>query len=377
MTRLRSLELCNFRNFSHLLWQLPTGVNFLLGDNGAGKSSILEAIYFLGRGRSFRTTRHQDTINHSFSNAIIKIICDEESGIQSKNKTASFNLLRYPHWNLRVDLGFGGTKTVLLDGKKVDSIVSLAKRIPLVFIGPHNVNLINAAPSQRRAFLDGINFHVWTDSNKSQKNYEHCLRQRNKLLHNKPKSYDIVAAWDIKIAQLGEEIEKTRQKLISLMLEPITKILQKFNIHGVSIDYERGWDEDIPLVKALQKNFIKDTISGFSSCGCHRADLKIRIHQREALKVLSLGQQKILSLAFFCAARLILQEKCTRPVLLLLDDVIAQLDASNREMLLLHIANDSAQTFITSTNDKSLIKWCEGNGATSWNIVSGKLIKSV
>ena len=371
MPWLRSLELNQFRNFSRLSWQPQDRINFIIGGNGVGKSGLLEAIYYIGRGRSFRASRHQDVINHNHSSSVIRASFSEFTSFGDNNGQSS----PPPVWNAQIRLDSRGGKSALLEDKQVNSSMQLARRLPLVFAAPHNINLIEASPAQRRSFLDAIMFHHKPELGATHKDYERCLRQRNKILLAKPSNYDALASWDMKLAELGEKIEMGRRELIPLFMKPVTDILTQFNLASAQIDYYRGWQEDISLAKVLQNNFERDIRRGFSSCGCHRADLIIGINQRDAGKVLSLGQQKMLSLAFFCAARLILQEKFAISVILLLDDVITQLDAANQSLLLQHLLEHENQVFITSVPDENLVKWSKKEGFTSWAVCEEQVVK--
>ena len=395
MPWLRSLELNQFRNFSRLSWQPQDRINFIIGGNGVGKSGLLEAIYYVGRGRSFRASRHQDVINHNHGNSIIRASFSEFTSFGDNNEQtspgtggaspeadpspskANITSASPPVWNAQIRLDSKGGKSALLEDKQVNSIMQLARRFPLVFAAPHNINLIEASPAQRRSFLDAIMFHHKPELGAAHKDYERCLRQRNKILLAKPSNYDALASWDMKLAELGEKIEMGRRELIPLFMKPVTDILEQFNLASAQIDYYRGWQEGISLARALQNNFERDIGRGFSSCGCHRADLIIGINQRDAGKVLSLGQQKMLSLAFFCAARLILQEKFAISVILLLDDVITQLDAANQSLLLRHLLEHENQVFITSVPDENLLKWSKKEGFTHWVVCEEQIVKNV
>lgn len=373
MPCLVQLKLYNFRSFVRLSWQPSPKINFICGDNGAGKTSVLEAFYYLSRNKSFRATNARELINHVTNEGDAKIWVSFAKDASTKDDSTK------DEGNMHISAT--GTKTIKLNGAVQSSSSGLTRRLPLVLAAPHNVNLVDADPRQRRSFLDAILLHIRQDYAQLYRDYSRCLKQRNRLLgglaKDQSKSLDNFSQlehWDEKIVSCGEKIEASRQEMLPLIIKPINKVIGDWGLQPTNIEYYRGWDESSSLAQSLKDNYHKDLRYGFTTSGCHRADLSLTVASKPALRVLSLGQQKMLSLAFFCAVALVLrgQDSTVNP-LILLDDVVGQLDENNCNLLLEYLANQENQVFITSTGGKYLLKWREQINTSFWLVEQGNI----
>ena len=385
MPYLRKLDLENFRLFERLNWQPEAGINFILGDNGAGKTSILEALYYFSRGRSFRATKTKELLfdrglNHNFD-AVSQADKRDETHRIAKLRALVMELpagketptsTEMPGIANKVGFSISDNERSFYLNGKIQRFHSVAGRhLPIVFVAPHNVNLVDAAPAQRRLFLDGVLVQLMPHYAQICKDYERCLKQRNKLLGGPTgPSKEILDSWDQQMHQLGEELEKGRQKVLNRLIQHISATLAFFNLERCRIGYERGWEGGISLARALEQSRAQDIRLGFTSRGCHRADFTILIRDRSALRVLSLGQQKLLSLAFFASVALMLEE--TKP-LILMDDIASQLDDSNCRLLLDYFATRQNQVLITTMKEENLVNYGQESGYFLWQLEQGEL----
>lgn len=393
MTRLVQLKLYNFRIFERLSWEPSPKINFIAGDNGAGKTSILEAIYYLSRNRSFRATSAREVINSNIASSKEHALASDtnknprgndaniwaafiENSIGAggeKHKQAVRSATNEGNIRIRAD----GSKIIEFNGAAQTSATALATRLPLVLAAPHNINMVEAEPRHRRSFLDAILFHTSPGYVQLYRDYSRCLKQRNKLLvdvANNSANNSQLEHWDRQLAEWGEQMEVHRQKMLPLIIKPIEEVVEDWGLQQSSIEYYRGWDEDTSLAVAMQEGYHKDLRYGSTRVGCHRADFSLRVGARAASRVLSLGQQKMLSLAFFCAAALILRgEDGKINPLILLDDVVTQIDAKNCNMLLEYLTKRENQVFITSTSNENLLKYKHQNKRSFWRVKQGKI----
>ncbi len=370
MPCLVKLKLHNFRAFGRLEWQPSSKINFICGDNGAGKTSILEAIYYLSRNKSFRATSAREVINHTTKGEDANIRANfNRDGVAPTQDNED-------EGNIRISAA--GTKTLEFNGAVQAAGSILARRLPLILAAPHNVNLVEADPRQRRSFLDAILLHLKPDYAQLYRDYSRCLKQRNRLLADMDKksdNYSQLEHWDTQLIGYGEQIEASRQEALPLIIQPIVQVIKDWGLQATKIEYYRGWGEGTSLAESLQDNYPKDLRYGFTTNGCHKADFLLVVASKPALRVLSLGQQKMLSLAFFCAASLILKgEDGINQPLILLDDVVGQLDDNNCNLLLEYLNNHENQVFITSTSTKNLLKWKDRSDTSFWLVEQGKIV---
>ena len=201
---LQSIKLRNFRLFSSLSWEPGSGINIILGDNGAGKSSVLEAIYFLSRYRSFRTAKPQEIIKHHSTQGQDPVPQAQIRALIAGKNPPPHNIAEHI-----IKLNAQGRRAVSIDDAEQTPKQQAEKRLALVFVAPHNANLVDVAPAERRAFLDALVLHIRPAYATVHRNYQRCLRQRNKILFDlkfsrKKGDYEgQLAHWDRQFAQYG------------------------------------------------------------------------------------------------------------------------------------------------------------------------------
>ena len=330
--KLTLLEVLQVRNLARVSIRPDSRVNLFYGDNASGKTSLLEAIFLLSQGRSFRT-RHLNNVTQSGKERF-RLYAELESDTTHST---------------RIGLERRVTNTELrIDQQEVRQLSSLARRLPLLIMHPESHRLIEQGPSQRRKFLDWGMFHVEPNFHSSWKEYHRVLKQRNAALRRASRESEI-EVWNKPLAEQAETITLQRQRY----LEQLQPILQDFAGKLFSIDvaleYQTGWNRERSLPEALQRNLPGDRERGFTSSGPHRAELRMTCEGIPVQEKLSRGQKKLLVCAMLLAQSAHLRESTGKTPVILVDDLAAELDQAHRDRLLCLLQDTGAQIFITST----------------------------
>ena len=327
----------NFRVYEEADLHLHPQYNLIYGDNASGKTSLLEAIGCLGRGRSFRGANTKELVKHGANDFLLF------------GKTST----QQKHDKLGLTNGVGGLG-LSVNGDQKGGLESLARALPLQVIDPNIHSLVAGPPEERRRYLDWVVFHVEPSYLNLWRDYRRSLKQRNLLLKNNSSSNEL-KSWNKSLAKLGESINTLRSAVFEILEPSITQITSSLLGGEVSFLYERGWPDDFHLEQVLIKNETRDLFLKSTQAGPHRADISIAFDTRIAKKQVSRGQQKLLACAMILAAVEIVQEYTEQPLLLLLDDPAAELDSKSIKKLMKEVVSLSSQVIATSINpDKSL-----------------------
>lgn len=332
----------DFRNLKSVEVRPGKDVSLIEGENGSGKTSLLEAIHTLGLGRSFRTRKFKNLI--SYHQPAFHIYCDfAQQGI--------------PH-RLGVTRGRDGTSLFKLDGEVINSAADLAALLPCQVIDSHSFQLLEGGPSERRAFVDWLVFHVKPNFRRVWSDYARCLKQRNSLLRSDRIQRPDFAIWDNTLAKLGGEIDSYRREVVEAF-ESITRNYLKecdFIESGhFEMSYQAGWDTSKPLLEQLDAHFERDLALGYTSLGPHKSDVRFAFNKRPLVELFSRGQQKAVITAFYLAQLEAFLQNNPRDCVLLIDDLPAELDEQNVQRLCKWIGNlERVQSFMTGI-DLSLI----------------------
>ena len=309
---------------------LHTQYNLIYGDNASGKTSLLEAIAYLGKGRSFRDANTKGLVRHGASDFLLF------------GKT----LTHQKHEKLGVTNGSGGLG-LSVNGDQKGGLESLARTLPLQLIDPNIHSLVAGSPEERRKYLDWVVFHVEPNYLGIWREYRRSLKQRNLLLKNNGSTSEI-KSWNKGFAKLGESIDMLRASVFEILEPSITQITSSLLGGKVSFQYERGWPDGTQLEQSLIKNEMRDLQLKSTQAGPHRADISIAFDARTAKKQVSRGQQKLLACAMVLASVEIVQEYTEQPLLLLLDDPSAELDSKSIKKLMNEVVNLGSQVIATS-----------------------------
>ena len=320
----------NFRVFQDLEVNLHPKYNLIFGDNASGKTSLLEAIAYLGRGRSFREANTKELLKHDTNDFLL---FGRTTNLQQTVKLGLTN-------------GAGGLG-VSVNGDHKGGLESLARALPLQIIDPNIHNLVAGSPEERRRFLDWVVFHVEPSYLKLWRNYKRSLKQRNLLLKNNG-SIDEIRSWNKGFSELGESIHLLRSSVFEILEPSLAQITSNLLGDEVRFLCERGWHDEIGLEQALIKSESRDSHLRSTQVGPHRADISISFDARVAKKQVSRGQQKLLACAMVLGSIEIVQEYTEKPLLLLLDDPAAELDGNSIKKLMDEVVLLGAQVIATS-----------------------------
>jgi len=307
------------------------GLNVVVGRNGSGKTSLLEALHLLGTGRSFRTRAAREVIRRG------------ESGLRVLGEVA---LGSGGVHALAVEKAGSGTR-LRLDGTPVRAASQLARLLPLVLISPESQRLLSDGAALRRQLIDWALFHVEPAYPEAWQRYERARRQRNSSLR-KGESRDSVAAWDDALATQGETLHRHRARYLGEVLEVLASVSGR--LLGVAVEsvYRRGWPEQRSLAEALGSSWGRDRDRGFTTAGPHRADLEFSAGGRAARSVLSRGEGKLFAGAVLLAQVAYLEQRCARRPVVMVDDLASELDDDSRRRLLDALRSSGAQVFVTA-----------------------------
>lgn len=324
------------RNLSNVQILPSENINILYGSNGSGKTSFLEAVYFLGLGRSFRSQRIDSLI---------------QSGIADTTVFAEL----FSGATIGVSKSRSGSHTLKLMGERQANWLATARQLPMQLINSDSFALLEGGSKVRRRFLDWGVFHVEQDFSSDWRSAAKCIAQRNILLKQRSPDRRQIGAWDAELNTYAERIDRSRaeyvEKLLPVFLEVLAGLVK---VPSLAIKYFRGWDDAIDLHEMLKVNLDRDIRYGATQAGPHRADLQIRIGRQRAEDVLSRGQQKLLVAALKIAQGKLLASLTGMKVLYLVDDLPSELDAANRARVCDLLLQLESQVFMTCVDAAEL-----------------------
>ncbi len=314
---LESLKIENFRCIESAALSFHPQCTVIEGANGAGKTSLLEAIYALSRGRSFRSPRRDHAIKHGAGSFVL------------------FGEVRANDQSHRVGLEISrGHRRIRIDGENVEKLSELLRFLPVHIIDPNVHELIDGGPDNRRRFLDFGLFHVEPRFLSVWSQYKRALSQRNGALREGRSDAEL-DAWDNGVVEGAVALAGVRQShciAVAAALEAIRPEL--LNDAGVELSFRRGWPDDADLAQRLRDNRARDREYGTTQDGAHRADIGISFRDRAARHQVSRGQQKLLAAALLLAQIDVIQRETGRRTVVMLDDPAAELDNESLERLL-------------------------------------------
>ncbi|MBV8144538.1 MAG: DNA replication/repair protein RecF [Gammaproteobacteria bacterium] len=314
--------------------RLPPGLSLIFGDNGSGKTSLLEAIFLLGRGRSFRTRNNERLISRG----------------QAQLRVTG-QVLRPELDPLRLGCEVSRTGTIArVGGHPAETLTELSQAFPVQAIEPGVHRLVEEGGYRRRRWLDWAVFHVEPQFVELWTRYNRVLRQRNAALKTQA---DTLAVWDGDLARTGEAITEARQRLMDLLQPYWRATVMELSGLEVELHYHRGWSQEHSLAEALAASRVTDELRRQTHAGPHRADVSVRLHGRAARDVLSRGQQKLVAVAMTLAQLRLLQEALQMTPTLLLDDPAAELDAEKLRRFIDAVSTLRCQLVVTSLHSES------------------------
>lgn len=347
------LDIQNFRRFEQIRLQPEPGLNVIIGDNGAGKTSVLEALHLMAYGRSFRG-RVRDGLIRSGESAIEVFVEWRDRAPTAADDAAALppvgagSFARSRKAGLRHS---GHTWEGRLDGGPVGHLGELCAALAVVTFEPGSHALIVGAGEVRRRYLDWGLFHVEPDFLSLWRRYSRALKQRNALLKVRATEAQL-DAWEYELAETGEPLGRYREHYLEALQPGFSRLTGELasTLGDARFIYMPGWRRDeLSLADALLLARPRDLQAGFTSVGPHRADWRTELSAIPGREALSRGQAKLAALTSLLAqAEHHATARGEWPALCF-DDLASELDRRHQRMLLKWIGATGAQVFVTGT----------------------------
>ena len=342
---LQQLQAQGLRSFIKCDLSFSPGINVLFGDNGVGKTSILEGISILSCGKSFRTSKISNIITTGQSELILfGKVCIQDQPTFLGAQIAS------------------GTKELRINREKVNKWADLAKNLPVLDIHPESYLLVTGGPVERRKLLNWGMFHVEPGYSQRWSEYTRALKHRNICL----KSRNISSArhWHQSLSQQGEAISQALSTYCNEITPYVDEMLEIFKFdRKVQLTYWPGWNAEYRLEELLDDELQSSELPLSTQYGPHRGDLKINWQGRAFSRTSSRGQQKVLAIALKLAQAKLLKDQYNKSSVYLIDELPAELDKQRREIALEVLGNLESQVIISAVSRESMqclnkeIKW--------------------
>ena len=347
---LLSLHTENFRNLASQRLDFASRFNFVVGANGSGKSSLLEAICYLSSGKSFRTHRYEAVVRQGAGGLTVFGVVGDMEGTDGE-------VLSEHRLGISRDLK-GGSTLLKVDGDRVRSLSMLARLLPVLVIDPGSFEIISGGPGRRRQYLDWITFHVEHGFSAMWQRLRRVTAQRNQLLRSGRIDRLLMRSWNERYVAASEELTAGRRRcfeqLAPLILETVASAGPDWGAN-LQIDFFQGWESGRGLGEVLEAHQEQEYKAGHSLYGPHRADLRLRIDGGSARDLLSRGQQKTLVILMKLAQAQLLHRAGTSRSTFLVDDIHAELDQQNRQGLLGRLEALGSQVFITGIEETDIV----------------------
>ncbi|MEJ2513892.1 MAG: DNA replication/repair protein RecF [Gammaproteobacteria bacterium] len=330
---LRRLAIDNLRCLERVEIEPAGGLNFLTGPNASGKTSLLEAIFFLGRGRTFRGGRREAAIRESAEmlRVVGHLVEGEVIGVE----------IRQGEWVARAA------------GKSVESLADLARLLPVQLVDPEIHRLVQEGPGERRRYLDWAAFHVKPQFLHVWRDYQRALRQRNAALKaGTPDSG--LRVWDRHLAAAGGALDELRAEVLALLAAPVQEASAALLGEAVELEYRPGHAGRVSLGAALEAGRDRDRRLGTTQAGPHRADINVTFESHKARGWVSRGQQKLVAAALVLGQARLLAPLWDGRGVLLVDDPAAELDGQRLAAMLAYVRTLPFQVFLTGLDQRVL-----------------------
>ncbi|MCC7257635.1 MAG: DNA replication/repair protein RecF [Gammaproteobacteria bacterium] len=333
---LSDLRLEHFRCFATAELAFAGRLNVITGANGAGKTSLLEAIYLLGRGRSYRTADPRHLVQSGAGAALIAGHAVERAG--------------------RVPLGIqisAGAFDIHVAGRPGASAADLAERLPVQALHADIGTLVHGGPEARRRLMDWGVFHVEHRYLEEWRRFRRALLQRNTAIREN-RADDVLAVWEEQVAAAAETVHAQREHYLERLRPVFHRLAARLLDADVALDYQPGWPVEQDLREVLRQGRESDRRLGYTRTGPQRADLVLRIQDEPSRWRASKGQHKLLGAALVLAECELVAENSQKGVALVVDEPAADLDATRLSALMDVILANPAQVFLAAISARTL-----------------------
>jgi len=380
---LKWLEVRHFRNLTHIAAEFDPGLNLVFGDNGSGKSSLLESSYFLSTARSFRGVGLDTVIQRGAEGCLLRGRI-EAGGTEH-------------HIGITRERG-GGHRKIKINSEATKKSSDLARLLPTLILGPHTVDLLIGSPTLRRRFLNWGLFHVkpvqvssvgeesglaFTNFSVDWEEGNRCLLQRNLLLRElavRPGLPGLreLDTWSDLLATYAQQIDVQRERYVDLYRPLFMEVAQRLSgISGVKFEYYRGWSRGSDLREIYLKDAGLDKKRGFTQKGFQRADVRITVSGQPAVKVCSRGELKCLVWAMVLAQGALASNmgalENAGTTMYLVDDLVSELDEAHRKRVCDFLLETGQQVLVTGVEVKPLLAACNNQHGRLFHVKHGEL----
>ena len=332
------LTFSNFRNLENNTIALHADLNFFLGKNGSGKSSLLETLFYLGHGKSFRTAKFENLVRNGQSDFVVSALNE------NNNRFGVSRSLLNNDVEIRVN------------GVKFNKLSELVRNIAVQIITPESFGLFVGGPKERRKFVDLGMFHVKHAFQEQWKVFAKILKQRNAYLRSGIDDSQL-SYWNEEFCRTSKVIANLRQEYLNELKEELIawlKILIPELEPDIGIVYLQGWSSKKELEAIIADNYKREKERGYSLYGAHRFDIRFQFKGKSIENYFSRGQQKLFLLALtFAQSKLIERVNRVKPVLLI-DDIGAELDTVSRSAFYEAISQLKCQLLISAIDEEAL-----------------------
>ena len=328
---IKILQIDNIRNLARVDIEPSPNLNILFGANGAGKTSVLESLVVLSRGRSFRTNQANELIGPEGDS--FRVFAET---LNHSQKTTRMGLERSgKHWRARKN------------GDDLSQLSQLTRDLPLVLMEPNSHLLVSGPPEVRRKYLDWGMFHVEHEFLDTWRRFSKILKQRNAALRFRQE--DVLESIDVVFSDLGTRLGQLRRLHSEAISERVQGLLQDLgsSLETMRFEYHDGWTKGT-LQESLLAGREGDLLRGSTGSGPHRADIALFYGESTARSVLSRGEQKLLSAALLLSQVEILAEQREMPIVLL-DDLASEFDQDHYECVLSRALKGGGQVWVSGT----------------------------
>jgi len=332
------LHITQFRNLDQVSLEPSPHVNIIHGKNGSGKTNILEAIFFLTHGRSYKASKNASLVQRESAFATVFANIGDSQLPVGIQRDAS------------------GSTEVRIAGEAVTAISELASLVPLQFIHSEAFQILEGSPKYRRQFIDWGVFHVEHAFISAWRNTQKALKNRNTLLRSGRMDANELASWNQEFVSNANLVDQARSRYLEGFKQNFNELIDQFSdLPKIDISYSRGWDKTKTLDEVLADSLIRDKKSGFTHSGPQRADIRVRVDKENVSDILSRGQQKMVVSAMKLAqGHYLIKSKQQKRCIYLLDDLPAELDSEHLLKICRVLEAMDAQVFISCIDPKVL-----------------------
>lgn len=357
---IRALSVEHIRNLTAVSFTPSPHINIIYGDNGSGKTSLLEALHFLGLARSFRTHQFRYLVSNGQPQALVFAQADTHTSGTGQPLGVSRTLT--------------GECQIRYSGNDLQ-LAELASLLPLQVINTDTFALLEGSPGARRQFIDWGVFHAEPTFIRLWRACRRALQQRNSLLKCGRIDAALRQIWDREFIDYAQQITTLRRRYIEQLQTDFSAILAQLDEQlDVTLSFAPGWDSRQELDQLLAEHLPRDLKQGFTGVGPQRADLRVKADGVNAAERLSRGQKKQVVSALKLAQGTLFHQVNQRACVYLIDDLPAELDSQHRQRFCRFLEQTRNQCFITCVDPASLSDcWHSDTDVAYFHMQAGQL----